>query len=246
MKPVLLALLLLPMPNALFAQTKINKASAEQLMQMERDWSQADVKKDAAALNRILAEDWIGIDFQGTVLTKAEVLSQIDLHSDATATESTELGEMKIRIFGNTALVSGRKSRKANTKVRTAAESMSGRTCSFAARAAGRRFPRNPRSSRLRKGRSYWHGGPQQVAKGGNDRPKTLSPILRRPLVLKPHLARRLASQYVSLSEPCAGRSLALKRPRRSGYCTLVQCIGPQTASLRAMFPQRPFQVPCI
>jgi hypothetical protein len=93
MKPVLLALLLLPMPNALFAQTKINKASAEQLIQMERDWSQADVKKDAAALNRILAEDWIGIDFQGTVLTKAEVLRQVNLHSDATATESTELGK---------------------------------------------------------------------------------------------------------------------------------------------------------
>ncbi len=116
MKPVLLALLLLPMPNALFAQTKINKASAEQLMQMERDWSQADVKKDAAALNRILAEDWIGIDFQGTVLTKAEVLSQIDLHSDATATESTELGEMKIRIFGNTALVSGTEIEKSEYK----------------------------------------------------------------------------------------------------------------------------------
>jgi hypothetical protein len=107
MKPVLLALLLLPTPSALFAQSKANKAFAEQLIQMERDWSQADVKKDAAALNRILAEDWTGIDFQGTVLTKPEVLRQVDLHSDATATESSELGEMKIRIFGNTALVSG-------------------------------------------------------------------------------------------------------------------------------------------
>jgi ketosteroid isomerase-like protein len=116
MKPVLLALLLLPMPNALFAQTKINKAFAEQLIQMERDWSQADVKKDAAALNRILAEDWIGIDFQGIVLTKAEVLSQVNLHSDATATESTELGEMKIRIFGNTALVSGTEIEKSEYK----------------------------------------------------------------------------------------------------------------------------------
>ncbi len=46
MKPVLLAFLLLPVTNALFAQTKISKASVEQiLMQMERDWSQADVKK---------------------------------------------------------------------------------------------------------------------------------------------------------------------------------------------------------
>ncbi|HEV2200809.1 MAG TPA: nuclear transport factor 2 family protein [Bryobacteraceae bacterium] len=115
MKPLLLALFLLPATNALFAQTKINKASVE-LIQMERDWSQADVKKDAAALNRILAEDWIGIDFQGTILTKAQVLRQVGLHSEATATESTELGEMKVRIYGNTAVVSGTEIEKSEYK----------------------------------------------------------------------------------------------------------------------------------
>jgi len=74
---------------------------------MERDWSQADVKKDVTALNRILADDWTGIDFQGTVLTKAEALKPVGLHSDVTETESTEVAEMKIRIFGKTAVVSG-------------------------------------------------------------------------------------------------------------------------------------------
>lgn len=109
MKPiVLLALLALPVTNTLFSQSKVKKSPVvEILIQMEHDWSQADVKKDVAALNRILAEDWIGIDFQGTVLTKPEALKQVDLHSDATETESTELAEMKIRLFGNTALVSG-------------------------------------------------------------------------------------------------------------------------------------------
>ena len=106
MRLILFALWLLPATNPLFAQTQVSKDSAEQiLIQMELDWSQADVKKDAAALNRILAEDWMGIDFKGTVMTKADVLR--DLHSDATATESTELREMKVRIFGNTGLVSG-------------------------------------------------------------------------------------------------------------------------------------------
>jgi hypothetical protein len=106
MKPVLLALSLMFVTNTFFAQTKVSKDSAEQiLIQMELDWSQADVKKDAAALKRILADDWTGIDFKGTVMTKADVLR--DLHSDATATESTELREIKVRIFGNTGLVSG-------------------------------------------------------------------------------------------------------------------------------------------
>lgn len=106
MKQVLLLLSLLPLTNSLFAQTKNSKDSAEQtLIQMEFDWSQADVKKDAATLNRIMADDWMGIDFEGTVMTKADVMR--DLHSDATATESTELREVKVRIFGNTGIVSG-------------------------------------------------------------------------------------------------------------------------------------------
>lgn len=116
MKPVFLALLLLTTSNGLFAQTKGDKAAAKQLIQLEHDWSKADVKKDAAALNRILAEDWAGIDFEGTILTKAEALKQVGLHSDATETESTELGDMKIRIFGNTALVSGTEIEKSEYK----------------------------------------------------------------------------------------------------------------------------------
>ena len=116
MKPVFLALVLLTASNALFAQTKSDKSAAKQLIQLEHDWSEADVKKDAAALNRILAEDWTGIDFEGTILTKAEVLRQVSLHSDATETESTELGDMKIRIFGSTALVSGTEIEKSEYK----------------------------------------------------------------------------------------------------------------------------------
>src|ERR1700719_270680 len=108
MKRNLPVCLLLTAATALLSQAKSDKNSAEQtLIQMEHDWSQADTQKDVAALNRILAEDWIGIDFQGTVLTKAEGLKQVDLHSDATETESTELAEMKIRLFGSAALVSG-------------------------------------------------------------------------------------------------------------------------------------------
>jgi hypothetical protein len=41
---------------------------------------------------------------------------QVDLHSDATATETTEIEEMKVRIFGNTALVSGTEIEKSQYK----------------------------------------------------------------------------------------------------------------------------------
>src|SRR5947199_10007825 len=113
MRPVLLALLVLRV--SLPSQTKPGKQSAEQtLIQMELDWSDADVKKDAVTLNRILAEDWTGIDFEGTVMTKAGVMR--DIKSDATATESTEVREIKVRIFGNTGLVTGTEIEKSQYK----------------------------------------------------------------------------------------------------------------------------------
>jgi ketosteroid isomerase-like protein len=85
---------------------KSGKNPVEQtLIQMEQDWSQADIKKDAATLNRILAEDWIGIDFEGTVLNKAQALQGIA--SDSGSLASTVLRDVKVRVYGNTAVVTG-------------------------------------------------------------------------------------------------------------------------------------------
>lgn len=85
---------------------KSEKQSAEQaLLQLEHEWSQADVQKDAAALNRILADDWIGIDFEGTALTKAQALRGIG--SGSGSLESTVLSGVKVRIYGNTGIVTG-------------------------------------------------------------------------------------------------------------------------------------------
>ena len=81
MKQILPACLLLA-ATAPLGHAKSDKNSVEQtLIQMEQDWSQADIKKDAATLNRILAGDWIGIDFEGTVLNKAQALTGISSNS---------------------------------------------------------------------------------------------------------------------------------------------------------------------
>jgi len=34
-------------------------------LQIERDWTQASLKKDAVALDKILGDDWVGMDFEG-------------------------------------------------------------------------------------------------------------------------------------------------------------------------------------
>ncbi len=109
MKPILPLCLLLAAAAALPGQTPAAPAapnSVEQiLLDLERDWSQADIHKDATALDRILAEDWIGIDFEGTVLTKAQALD--GLASDSGSLETTVLRDMKVRIYGNTAIITG-------------------------------------------------------------------------------------------------------------------------------------------
>jgi hypothetical protein len=47
----------------------------------------------------------MGIDFEGTVLTKPQALT--DIGSDSASLESTVLGDMKVRLYGNTAIVTG-------------------------------------------------------------------------------------------------------------------------------------------
>jgi len=106
MKRILPVSLLLTTMTALLSQAQSGKSSVEQtLIQMEHDWSQADTHKDAAALNRILADDWMGIDFEGTVLTKPEALK--DITSGSASLESTVLSDIKVRVYGNTAIVTG-------------------------------------------------------------------------------------------------------------------------------------------
>jgi len=85
----------------------------EQLMQTERDWTEAGLKKDAAALDKILADDWVGQGPPGTV-TKAEALA--DLKSGDNKLESITLGDMKVRVLGDTAIVTGSDDEKSSYK----------------------------------------------------------------------------------------------------------------------------------
>jgi len=91
------------------------EVSVEQtLMQLERDWSQASLKKDIDTLNKIMADDWVNIDFQGKVVTKAQTIAS--LKSGLPATQAAGLGEMKVRVFGDSAIVTGSDTGKSGSK----------------------------------------------------------------------------------------------------------------------------------
>ena len=85
--------------------TGAQSAAEQQLLQLERDWCTASLKRDAALLGEILADDYTGISTRGMTLTKAETIAGLaDKTSSTTSCVDTD---MKIRVYGDTAVVTG-------------------------------------------------------------------------------------------------------------------------------------------
>jgi ketosteroid isomerase-like protein len=77
----------------------------QQLKQIEDDWARAIKNKDAAALRRIIAEDWFGTDEKGKVLNREQFISVVTSNPDVI--ESNENFDMQVRVYGKTAVVTG-------------------------------------------------------------------------------------------------------------------------------------------
>ena len=85
---------------------RITLRSKRPYSRIERDWTEAGLKKDTKALEKIIGDEWVAIDFQGKTITKAQAIAD-RLKSASTTNQSVVLGEMKVRVFGNTAVVTG-------------------------------------------------------------------------------------------------------------------------------------------
>jgi ketosteroid isomerase-like protein len=121
MKGILAAVVLgLAVACQAFAQVKpaapAQSASVEkELIKLENDWNNALVKRDVAALSRILADDWISIDStDGTIWTKAQALASIKSGEDAYTSAVGD--EWKVRVYGDAAVVLGRETVKEQYK----------------------------------------------------------------------------------------------------------------------------------
>lgn len=76
---------------------------SQTLKAAEQAWLNAEKNDDAAAFDKIVADDWIGISPDGKRETKAERAAEIKTNHIDSAT----LGDMKVRVFGFTAVVTG-------------------------------------------------------------------------------------------------------------------------------------------
>ena len=78
----------------------------QELIKLENDWLQVFFKKDIAFADRFLADDYIGTEEKGIVMTKAQEIE--DLKSGVHLSTSGVDDDMKVRVYGDAAVVTGR------------------------------------------------------------------------------------------------------------------------------------------
>jgi ketosteroid isomerase-like protein len=77
----------------------------EELLKLENEFARAATNNDADALDRILADDWIIVDPDGSIIDKARFLGVIK--SGVLSHELMESTDLRVRLYGNTAVVTG-------------------------------------------------------------------------------------------------------------------------------------------
>jgi len=90
--------LALSIPCLTFAQ-----GVEQQLKKLEIQWADADVKKDFAAIERILADDFTNSGFDGEFANKAQFIESVKSGEDVVS--SYAYSDMKVRVYGDTAVV---------------------------------------------------------------------------------------------------------------------------------------------
>jgi ketosteroid isomerase-like protein len=77
-----------------------------ELARMEREFGEAQPRRDLAKLNRFMADDFVATVPPGKVINKAQVLAQIT--SPDIEMESLVNDEIEVRVYGDTAVVTAR------------------------------------------------------------------------------------------------------------------------------------------
>ncbi|HUK40222.1 MAG TPA: nuclear transport factor 2 family protein, partial [Candidatus Acidoferrales bacterium] len=86
--------------NAAYGQATKPGASgdAEAVKQLERDWVDAQKAGDVDKLGQLLADDWVGLGFDGAKSTKKQLLNEVK--SGTSKLESFNMGPMDVKIIG--------------------------------------------------------------------------------------------------------------------------------------------------
>lgn len=93
--------------GAALAQSKPTAAADEAAIRaIEEKWDAASVKGDAAALGAILADTFVSTNAEGKIRNKTEFIAP--LKSGEIKFQSAKADELKITVYGDAAVVTGR------------------------------------------------------------------------------------------------------------------------------------------
>ena len=82
----------------------------QELIKLEKDRAQAAVRADTAFLDQNTADDYTFITPRGVLTTKAQMLAAFK--SGETKLQSYDLDDLQVRVYGDTAVVTGRSTQK--------------------------------------------------------------------------------------------------------------------------------------
>ena len=107
---VVLASLVVPLPPAACAVTtpgflpkRETRAVHKQIENLEMEWRQAQVDNNVAVIDRLLADDYVGISANGTIETKSQTIAQ--RKAGTIRIKALDLDDLKVRLYGDTAVV---------------------------------------------------------------------------------------------------------------------------------------------
>jgi ketosteroid isomerase-like protein len=105
-KPLLVTMLLVigaPRAHALFPH---HENTHKEIEGLELDWRQAQLSNNVSEVDRLLADDYLGISANGTLETKADELTR--RRSGSLHITQLDLSDIKVRIYGDTAVVTSK------------------------------------------------------------------------------------------------------------------------------------------
>ena len=93
-------------PNNLVLSNSAITSEEDEIRRVEIQWGEAFERRDVASLDRLMVDEYILTDPLGNVRDKAESLAAIA--TNEVHFESTKSDNVKVRIHGDTAVVTGR------------------------------------------------------------------------------------------------------------------------------------------
>ncbi|HJZ66244.1 MAG TPA: nuclear transport factor 2 family protein [Candidatus Acidoferrum sp.] len=93
---------------AVRAQDSGNVEAERYIKESERQWAESVASGDSSVIERILAEDFIGVDPDGSQYNKAKMVK--DTASAPKYFLSNHLNEVKVRFYGDAAVAQGNES----------------------------------------------------------------------------------------------------------------------------------------